>query len=537
MKLNKKSQRMKTGLNTVINMNNTNMAYKNKQERKNTGKDGIEDLKDRLRKEESELISEKEKLGYGDVSFDEFLKSKPEDLLKDQSDISKVIEIQIRAKELQEEKALLFAEEITIDELNKKHAVVHTDRYYILTEKEDPYRGGFNFTLESKQSFKDMYENQLVQLPNDKKISKAEVWLKSPRRRQYEGVIFNPNKENPKYFNIWKGFAVASKKGCCEKYKAHVREIICGGNHVHFDFVWKWCALLVQKPNIVAGTALVLLGKQGTGKNTFVDALGNILGGHYLPLDNIDQLLGKFNYHLKNAVLIHGNEALWGGNRKEVGKLKAIVTDEHKVIEGKGKDSITVPNFTHLILSSNEDWPVHIDRDDRRFFVLKVSDKHKEDKVYFKAIDDELKNGGLEALLFELLQEDISNFEHREFPQTDEAFGIKLMSADSCEKYIFESLKAGCFDLGNTTPSEPWNKEKIRSSIYEDYKLWCDKEGESKLAHQFLGRALTKLIPSIGKKRGRQNDTRIWIYEFPELNQARKEFEKSYKVCSSVWNS
>ena len=43
------------------------------------------------------------------------------------------------------------------------------------------------------------------------------------------------------------------------------------------------------------------------------------------------------------------------------------------------------------MLSSNEDWPVHLDPDDRRFFVLKVSEKHKEDHMYFNAISDELK--------------------------------------------------------------------------------------------------------------------------------------------------
>lgn len=524
-------------------MTNTSIDANNKQHTRNQKIETIQNLKRALVKEANDrgcVVNSVEELVDYDITNKNF----------GQSDLSIFVELQEKGKKLLEEKQIenpaneLLKEEqelsleVVIDELNKKHAVVHTDRFYILTEKEDPHQGGFNFTLESKQSFKDMYENQLVQLPSGKKSSKAEIWLKAKRRRQYEGIIFNPNleKEDPKYFNIWKGFAVPPKKGCCEKYKAHVRDIICKGNPVYFDFLWKWCARLVQKPDKLAEVAIVLLGKPGTGKNTFVEPLGKIFGVHYLLLDNIDQLLGKFNFHLKNAVLIHGNEALWGGNRKEGGKLKATITESNKVIEGKGKDTIVVPNFTHLILSSNEDWPVHIDGDDRRFFVLKVSDKHQEDKVYFKAIDDELKNGGLEALLYELLEEDISNFNHRDFPRTDEAFGIKLMSASSCDRYIFEALKVGCFDLGNTTPLESWSTEKKKDSVHIDYTIWCKKEGETQLNSETLGRRLRKLIPSTETIRTRQKTIRLWCYKFPELSQARIQFENAYKVSPSVWD-
>lgn len=428
-------------------------------------------------------------------------------------------------------------EKRVIEELNKKHAVVHTDRFYILTEKPDPNFGGINFTLESKQSFKDTYENQTVEFGTGKTSTKTNIWLKSPQRRQYNGIVFQPNLEveDIRYYNIWKGFSVKPKKGCCEKYKAHTKNIVCGGNVKHYDYLWKWCAKLMRKPHELAETAPLLLGDPGTGKNTFVNALGKILGGHYLPLDNIDQLLGKFNFHLKNAVLIHGNEALWGGHRREIGKLKAAITERYKVIEGKGKDLIVVPNFTHLIISSNEDWPVHIDRGDRRFFVLEVSDTHKEDFPYFKAIDDELKNGGYEALLYELLNEDISDFDPRRMPHNIAAFAIKLLSANTCERYIFEAIKAGSFDIGNATQTELWKLEKSKNSVFVDYQCWCSKEGIKSLSSDLLGRAINKLIPSINSTRPSIDGQRVQTYAFPEHTTAKKEFQKAYKADSSIW--
>lgn len=509
-------------------------VFEEEQSEKKVKESDKEKEKQEFLKIKHELTLEKNGLGYGDVSLKDFLNFEI-DSSEDQYSASQIIDLQNRVRNLFEYEQRLFIEELVVEELNKKHAVVHTDRFFILTEKKDPVSGCINFTLESRQSFRDSYENQIVQLHNGRKISKADIWLRAKNRRQYDGISFNPDlkNQNSDYYNIWKGLAVAPKKGCCEKLKEHIKKIICSGNQSHFHFVFKWCARLAQEPHKPGETALVLMGEQGTGKNTFVDALGKIFGGHYLPLDNIDQLLGKFNFHLKNAVLIHGNEALWGGNRKEGGKLKAIITERNKIIEGKGRDAIIVPNFTHLIISTNEDWPVHLDNDDRRFFILKVSNKHKEDKTYFKAIHDELEHGGLEAFLFELLQEDLSGFNHREFPQTDEAFPIKLMSATSCEKYIFEILKEGSLEI-IPAPSNTW-PEIVKKQMYEDYTYWCENNGEIKKSFESLGRTLKKLIPSMYQRRATTVE-RSGLYCLPSVNQSRKEFEKSFKVSSSIWD-
>ena len=75
-----------------------------------------------------------------------------------------------------------------------------------------------------------------------------------------------------------------------------------------------------------------------------------------------------------------------------------------------------------MILSSNEDWPVHLDRDDRRFFVLKVAERYKEDHEYFAAIQEELNAGGYEALLYDLLHEDLIGFNPRKLPSCSDSF-------------------------------------------------------------------------------------------------------------------
>ncbi len=425
-------------------------------------------------------------------------------------------------------------EELVVDELNKKHAVVHTDQFYILTEKTKGLHK--DFTLESKQSFLNMYENQIVECFDKKRRSKAKVWLAHPNRRQYNGITFDPTSSShlEDAYNIWKGFSIdPSNEGSCELFKNHIREVICSGNITYFEYVWRWLAHLVQKPHLLS-PVLVLMGEQGTGKNTFVDPIGEIFGLHYLPLDNINQFLGNFNFHLKNAVLIHGNEAVWGGNKQALGKLKAMVTEKDCVIEGKGKDQIRMRNFKHLILSSNEDWPVHLERDARRFLVLNVSNKCKDNRPYFKAIRDELENGGLPTLLYQLQNENILSFDPWLLPQNSEAFAVKMLSASTPEKYIYEALFYESFDIGNASPSVPWGSTILCSSVYTDYGAWCIRQGLKAEANQRFGNALHKLTPSINKERG-TSGTRSYFYELPPVSTARVEFQKSFSADAIIW--
>jgi phage/plasmid-associated DNA primase len=422
-----------------------------------------------------------------------------------------------------------------VDELNRTIAIVHTSSTYILIEKDE-----IEFVLDSKTSLLILYENQVVpelSSNNIKKITKAQVWLRSPHRRTYKNIVFNPKipGHHDGNFNIWKGFAMKPVKGDCSLFWDHVKVVICGGNEVHYIYVRKWLAHLIQKPWIIA-TALVLRGKQGTGKGTFVDAIGKLLGPHYAPLSSLDQILGRFNSHLKNAILIFADEAIWGGNKKEIGALKALVTEPKLFIEAKGKDGYWIDNFKHLIVSSNEDWAVHLDPDDRRFFVLDVSNARKEDLTYFHAIRHQLENGGHEALMHDLLYEDLTGFDPRIMPDNFAGFDMKLESTTSIDRFIHASLKEGCWDHANAGPSETLKDQSI-DKFYTDYKTWCEQEKQSILRKELIGKRLRAIFPGLTTKRTprEENPSRPVMYIFPSLGECRTSFEKFYKQSPAIW--
>jgi hypothetical protein len=421
-------------------------------------------------------------------------------------------------------------EEKVIEEMNKKYAIIHTQSTFVLVEKEEDV-----FVLDSRQSLINYHENDFFEDSERNMQNKAKFWLKHPNRRTYKNLVFDPahpgNFNNN--YNIFKGFSVTPKQGDSSLYWKHVQEVICNGNQEHYQYVKKWMASVIQKPDLLA-TAIVLRGLQGTGKNKFGETFGKLFGSHFLVLSNLDHIIGHFNSHLQNAYLLLANEAIWGGNKKEVGALKALITDPTIFIEAKGKDGFQVKNCRHLIVCSNEGWAVPMDLDDRRFFCLDVSPNHKEDIPYFRALEKQMSEGGLEALMYDLINENLEGFDPRIMPANDSGFDMKMKSASSTDKYIYHALQAGSWNLVANVPIGTFGDISCQI-LHKCYQEWSEEEGLKKEGSSEFGKSLKKLIPSVTKERPTIDGNRFWSYQFPSLEQCRLEFQQFTKQTDSIW--
>ena len=420
-----------------------------------------------------------------------------------------------------------------VEKMNKTHAIVHIDRCWVLTEKKDPIFGGRDFILESRQSFRDSYENKTIKCSDDKTRSWADVWLKSPLRREFKGISFDPHNDRfaDGYYNIWTGFAVNLKQGDCSKFWYFVKETICAGDEKNYSYLRKWMAYVVQHPDEVH-TVIVLCGSQGVGKNTFMETYGALWGKHYKQLACLREALSKFNYHHKDGVFFSVSEANWEkGDSVEV--FKATVTDPLFVLEAKGKDQITMKNYRHFMCASNSNMPIHVEHDDRRCFFLNVSENRKGDQDFFADIRKERANGGLNALLWDLFHEDLSNFNPRTIPITLSAFDAKIDGGSSVEKYTYEILKDGCFDAGNGTPLLLWPEKVMTAHIYNDFKSWCANNVIKPINEREFGKQLMKILP-ITKYRLGTGD-RKYEYTIPSLNEARIAFQKYCQIDGRCW--
>jgi hypothetical protein len=166
-----------------------------------------------------------------------------------------------------------------------------------------------------------------------------------------------------------------------------------------------------------------------------------LFGGHYLYLFKSEQLTGRFNEHLRDAIFIFADEAFFAGDRKNEGSLKSIITEPVLTIEAKHGAVVTAPNYAHLMMATNNDWAIPATDDERRFAVFDVSDAVVRDFTYFNALNAQMAAGGLAAMLHALLRHNISNFNIRDVPQTDGLRDQKLLSLKGVPAWIYDCLQ------------------------------------------------------------------------------------------------
>lgn len=323
--------------------------------------------------------------------------------------------------------------------------------------------------------FRAMWGNRFVEVKQPPKadggvrepkmIQAGHWWLMNKHRRTYSRVIFAPNEEHPDCLNLWRGFACDAIPGDCSKYLDHLKTILCRGNEEYYQYLIRWMAFAVQYPGRVPEVAVVLRGRQGAGKGTFANHFGSLFGCHYRHITNPDHVVGKFNATLETAVLLFADEAFVAGSKGHNSNLKTLISEMRLSIEKKGIDMFEGRNCVHLIMASNEDWVVPVDADDRRFFILDVSDDQRCDTNYFGAIADEMDNGGREALLHYLLNYDLTGVNIRHRPQTQELHRQQMRSLNAQQRWWLQKLEDG-----KLVPSDgDWTGEAINDSLADGF--------------------------------------------------------------------
>jgi len=344
------------------------------------------------------------------------------------------------------ERAREFAVDPKLAEFNNKYAVVQNiggGRCRIVYEEDDA-----SMVLQSPGDFKSYYSNEFVTVPTGnatKEVPIGKWWFEHRMRRSYRSIVFLPGQEVPDdVYNLWRGFAYeAIPGGSCELYLEHLLTCICSGDQAVFDYVLSWMAMAVQRPWEQGHTALVLRGSQGAGKGTFAKTFYKLFGRHGKQIASAKHLVGNFNAHLRDCVVLFADEAMAASNREHEAVLKTLVTEDSLMVEAKGIDVTEARNYLHVIMASNSDWVVPAGVDDRRFVVLDVSGEHKQDASYFRAINQELNNGGYQALLYQLTTRDLSTFDPRKKPTTAALQDQKTLSFDTLAKWWYSVLQEG----------------------------------------------------------------------------------------------
>jgi hypothetical protein len=312
----------------------------------------------------------------------------------------------------------------------------------------------------------------------------SRVWMHHPNRRQFiRGVTFDPsgNHTDPEVLNLWQGFAVNPRPGSWGLMRDHVLNVICDGNHEHRDYVLNWLSRMVQFPAEQGKVAIVMKGKEGTGKGVFANAVRRIMGQHAMKISNAKHLVGNFNSHLRDCVFLFADEAFFAGDKQHVGVLKSLITEESLTIEAKYANAVETPNFLHLMMASNEEWVVPAGPEARRFMVLRPAETKMRNFAYFKAIQDELDAGGYEAMLHDLLHHDLTGFNVADVPETDGLQEQKKLSLDTSHAWWLDVLHRGYVyksKLGLEAHFGEWRETETTEVLFAAYTEFAKSKNE-----------------------------------------------------------
>jgi len=315
-----------------------------------------------------------------------------------------------------------------------------------------------------KTAFFDAIKEYADVVVDKKEIPAPEYWFNHPDRRQYDGYCFDTEKgrdvetEDGLFLNRWAGYMyTATERGDWSILRDHIYRNLARDNEDHGNWIIAWFAHLMKyprgRPNKKVpgtfrrlGTAMAVIGDQGTGKSVVGEHMGKLLGKHYLSTSDEHTIFTNFNFHLRDVVLLQADEAIFTGNKKIANRLKGLVTGEELQIENKGFNIITCPNMVHMYMTSNDDHVINASGNERRYGVFLVSQENQRDHAFFQAMEDELLAGGYERLLYDLLNFDFSIADPAKVPETEALRTQKAMSLSPFNSFLQSLLLNGRYD-------------------------------------------------------------------------------------------
>ncbi len=388
-----------------------------------------------------------------------------------------------------------------------------------------------------------------------KSVLKAGLWLKSPRRRQYDSVDFMPGEEDDgKVLNLWGGWAVQPDPGDdymdrCDAFLDLVFEVICGNDTELATWLINWMANIVREPMKKSMTAPVIIGPEGAGKSLMVAYFGTILGPAYTVVTQDKHLIGSFNRHLAGTLLLHSEEALYGGDRKHANIIRSLITDEFRMFEQKGIDAKRVKNFLRLIMLSNLPHAAPAMPGDRRYTVIDMDKRKASDKLIERVLKEK-ESGGPAALFRYLLEFNYDPLLARRNVKNASLSEMKTHNLTALEAWWMDVLMSGTLlpdrlAWAQKPPKALWPEVVGSPTLYAAMETAMRARNVRNVPHQVSFNSLVERMVGAKVQRSQRDYSNELVGEmgvpqawtllgnrqlswvgFPSLEQCRKGFDR-----------
>lgn len=311
-------------------------------------------------------------------------------------------------------------------------------------------------------------------------IKRNPVWIE--RGAVYtEQIGFDPmGADKDVVLNTWRGWPMQPKQGKCDLL-LELLDYLCSGEGPRPDLVrWVlcWMAYPLQHPGAKMQSAIILHGKQGTGKSTIFKVLAEIYG-HKHPYRNYSVILdqkaleAKYNSDWDSKLYVLAEEVINSSDKWQLkNELKELVTGDSIRIEKKFLDAYYQTNRCNMVFLSNEDAPLPLDNGDRRHCVIWTPPPVGLD--YYTDVRAEIESGGVEAFYHYLMALDLGDFKPWARPPMTEAKQALIDASMSSEDEFFKEWIEG---------ETPFPVCACRGDdLFAAYLLQCQRKRERNVA-------------------------------------------------------
>jgi hypothetical protein len=260
--------------------------------------------------------------------------------------------------------------------------------------------------------------------------SLADLFVSQPDKRRVSNVTYAPgdpvfiptNDPDLPVFNFWRPSTCGPRLLTTAEVKPwldHVELVM--GSPTERDLFLRWCAFVVQYPELKPNWCFLIMSLQGLGKDTMVAPIKLAVGDRNWREELIYSLADNFTEAIEHKLLIVGETAQPKKgfvSAHDFGtRLKPLLSQPptELKINKKFQAPYTIPNRLAVILFSNETNPLHLERGQRRVHVVNRLGVQSALPDYFWNLHEWLKAGGAELAASYLLSYPLSEAEKREF--------------------------------------------------------------------------------------------------------------------------
>lgn len=354
----------------------------------------------------------------------------------------------------------------------------------------------------------------------------------SPDTQCYSGVEFNPAGNSEGYLNLWVGPTVQPKVGEWQRISAFLQEVICNNDDACYQYLIRYIAHALQCPAEKPGVMIAMISGQGTGKGTLARILRKIWSATFMQIHNINDVTGNFNASLERAYIVFMDEALFSGDRRASDALKSLVTEPVIQINEKHQPARQISSYHRFFAATNAEHFKNTERDDRRDLVLRLSESRKGDHEYWSALNAEIDGGGVEAMMHDLLAFDLTDFNVRDKPDTNELLEQKLQSLGPIQRWWHDRLYQGFIDGDSTVDgytaigvNARWPDFISTLGAIQGVITVSGGRVYRKPSAIDMARAIKEVCPSARQVQATTDGGRKRGFVLPDLEQARSDFD------------